>query len=70
MSRLTDEQRKVDLWNAVSAPIDQKVTYQRDDGSVVKTKTRSRAQLLSNHTAVIWLEHVSGCVALDRVVRR
>lgn len=32
-----------------------------------RTKTRSEAQILSGHSAVIWLENVSGCYLLDRV---
>ncbi|MDP1611680.1 MAG: hypothetical protein Q8M11_11530, partial [Sulfuritalea sp.] len=32
-----------------------------------RTKTRSDAQVLSGHSAVIWLENVSGCYLLDRV---
>lgn len=31
------------------------------------TKTRSTAQILSGHSAVIWLDDVSGCYLLDRV---
>jgi hypothetical protein len=30
-------------------------------------RTRSAAQVLSGHTAVVWLEGVSGCVCLDAV---
>jgi len=33
----------------------------------VETKTRSEAQVLSGHSAVIWLDGVSGCYALDCV---
>jgi hypothetical protein len=33
----------------------------------VETKTRSEAQVLGGHSAVIWLEGVSGCYLLDRV---
>jgi len=32
-----------------------------------RTKTRSTAQILSGHSAVIWLENVSGCYLLDHV---
>lgn len=32
-----------------------------------RTRTRSVAQILSGHSAVIWLEAVSGCYLLDRV---
>lgn len=31
------------------------------------TKTRSEAQILSGHSAVIWLENVAGCYLIDRV---
>jgi hypothetical protein len=30
-------------------------------------KTRGKAEILSGHTAVIWLEGESACVALDAV---
>ena len=32
-----------------------------------KTRTRTEAQILSGHSAVIWLENVSGAYLLDRV---
>lgn len=32
-----------------------------------RTKTRSAAQILSGHSAVIWLDNVCGCYLLDRV---
>lgn len=32
-----------------------------------KTRTKSEAQILSGHSAVIWLHGVSGCYLLDRV---
>ena len=56
----------VERWNhrvKVGAP----VTYRRDDGTKVETKTRSPAEVLGNHTPVIWLDGIHGCVALDRV---
>lgn len=31
------------------------------------TKTRSKAQILSGHSAVVWLDDVTGCYLLDRV---
>jgi hypothetical protein len=46
------------------------VTLQKDDGTFVDTVTKSEAQVLSGHTAVIWLEGVRGCYALDRVTPR
>lgn len=30
--------------------------------------TRTKAEILSGHTAVVWLNGVSGCVALDACV--
>lgn len=32
-----------------------------------KTQTKSTAQILGGHSAVIWLQNVSGCYLLDRV---
>lgn len=62
-------ERDVNTWNAevsVGAP----VTYQKDDGQNVDTFTRSRAEVLGGHTAVVWLEDIRGCVALNRVTVR
>lgn len=63
------QERDVTTWNAevsVGAP----VYYRKDDNSIVATHTRTEAQMLSGHTAVVWLENVRGCVALDRVSAR
>jgi hypothetical protein len=57
---------KVDAWNA-SNKIGVDVAYRRDNGKATLTKTRTEAQVLSGHTAVIWLDDVSGCVDLSRV---
>lgn len=59
----------VDGWNQqqdVGVP----VTYRNDAGKLTATTTRSQASVLSGHTAVIWLDGISGCVALDRVELR
>ena len=54
---------KVDAWNETNR-IGTPVEYRSDNGSVVRTL---RARGLGGHTAVIWLEGVTGCVDLDRV---
>jgi hypothetical protein len=61
------QQQLVDAWNAAHPEEGVRVSYVRDDFSVTCAKTRSRAEMLSGHTAVIWLEGVRGCVALGRV---
>jgi len=43
------------------------VTVQLDGGEVRETVTTSEAQVLSGHSAVIWLKGISGCYLLDRV---
>ena len=58
--------RKVKDFNrrhAVGAP----VRYHRiiGEGEGMATKTRSEAWVLSGHSAVVMVEGVSGCVALD-----
>jgi hypothetical protein len=59
-------QAQCDLFNARYA-VGQIVTVRKDDGEGVQTKTRSQAEVLSGHSAVIWLDGVSGCYLLDRV---
>lgn len=56
-----------DAFNALY-PVGTEVTVKLDGrDEPFKTKTRSSAQILSGHSAVIWLENVSGCYLLDRV---
>jgi hypothetical protein len=38
-----------------------------DSGEIRETRTRSEAQVLGGHSAVVWLEGISGCYLLDRV---
>lgn len=59
-------QAQCDAWNRQHA-IGTEVDVRKDLGDVVRTKTRSAAQVLSGHTAVIWLEGISGCYLLERV---
>ena len=59
----------VDGWNQQHA-VGAAVTYRNDAGKLIAIRTRSPADVLSGHTAVIWLDGISGCVALDRVELR
>lgn len=59
-------QEKVDDWNA-RYPVGQKVKVVKDLGDIFETTTRSEAQVLSGHTAVIWVVGITGCYQLDRV---
>ena len=68
------EQKKVSSLQAVcdrfneAYPVGTSVTVQLDGrDEPFKTVTRSTAQVLSGHTAVIWLENVTGCYLLERV---
>lgn len=56
----------VENWNKLYER-GQAVAYRKDDNTTVTTRTRTEACILGGHTAVVWLEGVSGCVALDRV---
>jgi hypothetical protein len=64
--RVAKLQAQCDAWNAVN-PVGREVTLTRDNGEQLQTKTRSTAQVLSGHTAVIWVDGVAGCYLLDRV---
>ena len=59
-------QKRCDEFNRLYA-IGQHVTVRKDNGERLSTVTRSAAEVLSGHSAVIWLEGVSGCYLLDRV---
>lgn len=63
---MEDMQRQVELFNHGVKEGDH-VTYKRDDGSILATRTRSAAYILSGHTPVVFVEGVSGCVLLNRV---
>ena len=66
LNKPKDAQRQVDQWNA-RYPVGQSVSVRRDNGEGMVTKTTAPAELLSGHSAVIWLEGVSGCYLLRRV---
>lgn len=63
-------QAQCDAFNRAH-PIGTPVTLTFDLGNeleeTVETKTRSAAQILGGHTAVIWVEGYAGCYELDRV---
>jgi hypothetical protein len=63
-----ESQRRVDTFN-LNTPVGSPVLYRRDDGSALETITRSRAEVLSGHTPVVWIDKVAGCVDLRRVER-
>ena len=70
MSRpnLAKLQKQCDDWNAEN-PVGCDVTLLKDSGEIVDTQTRSAAEVLSGHSAVIWLNGVRACYLLDRVKR-
>jgi len=57
----------VDAFNERN-PIGTEVTMVKDLGQKVKTRVRYPAEILSGHTPVIWLEGISGCYLLSRVI--
>lgn len=59
------QQAAVDEWNA-NWNVGQRVRVTLDDGSVIETETRSEAELLGGHTAVIWVDGIAGAYRLDR----
>lgn len=59
------EKKLMEKWK--DTPVGTEVILTRDNGKVVHTKTRSNAEILSGHSAVIWLEGVAGCYSLRNV---
>lgn len=56
----------VNAWNS-RFPVGTPVKFRKDDGKDVETVTTSAAQILSGHSAVIWVRDVRGCYDLTRV---
>ncbi|WP_312435473.1 hypothetical protein [Janthinobacterium sp.] len=59
-------QAACDRFNAIHL-VGAAVSVELDSGEVRETVTTSEAQVLSGHTAVIWLDGVRGCYDLERV---
>jgi len=60
-------QSKCDVFNKRN-PVGSDVVVIKDLGEQVETKVKYPAQILSGHTAVVWVEGISGCYDLDRVM--
>ena len=67
-SRNPHLQIECDAWNR-AWPVGTRVVYHSVIGEAkgIHTRTRSQAYVLSGHTAVVFVEGVAGCVALDAV---
>jgi hypothetical protein len=59
-------QAQCDAWNA-KHPVGTLVSFEniKGEGETHRGKSSSEAQVMSGHSAVIWLENKSGCVHLD-----
>ena len=64
--RIAALQRQCDEFNRLYE-VGKRVSVRKDGGAGVITNTRSKAEVLSGHSAVIWLDGISGCYLLDRV---
>ena len=60
-------QSKCDVFNELH-PVGSDVIVINDFGEKIETKIKYAAQILSNHTAVVWIEGKSGCYSLNRVI--
>ena len=60
-------QGKVDAFNE-RKPVGTSVTVIGDLGEKFETKVKRPAEIMSGHSAVVWLEGISGCYMLDRVI--
>lgn len=60
-------QGKVDAFNKRN-PVGTSVTVVKDLGEKFETRVKWPAEIMSGHSAVVWLEGISGCYMLDRVI--
>ncbi len=58
---------KVKVFNRKHPP-GSLVTVTKDFGELFETEVKFPAEILSGHTAVVWLAGISGCYLLDRVI--
>lgn len=49
-------------------PVGQRVCVKKDNGEGMETVTKTQAEVMQGHSAVIWVEGITGCYLLDRVV--
>lgn len=67
MSHMTVEQAICEVFNAQN-PVGSKVWYIDDDGCRHETTVKASAEVLSEHTPVVWLAGVRGAYQLSRVI--
>ncbi len=65
----TDPKKLVDEWNLENT-VGQAVYLTRDDGSVIETKTRSKAFVADSLAPVIFIEGIRGYYLLTRIERK
>lgn len=63
---LAQLEKQCAIWNA-AYPIGTTVSFEfiRGEGETYRGKSKTEAQVMGGHTAVIWLEGKSGCLNLD-----
>jgi hypothetical protein len=64
-ARLMKLLAQCNAWND-KYPVGTQVMLTRDNGTREPWTTRSKACVLSEHSAVIWLKGMAGCYLLDR----
>lgn len=69
MSRIPNPQKEVDAWNS-RVKVGDTVEYTDYPGAEPKRfTTATDAEILSGHTAVVWLNGKSGCVCVSHCKR-
>lgn len=66
ITHTAQEQRIVDMWNRTT-PVGTDVILTLDNGTEVRTKTRSKAWVMGGHTSVVSVEGRAGGYDIDRV---
>jgi hypothetical protein len=69
MTEQMTPQQEVDNWNA-TVNIGDMVEYREImDAAPTRYQTRTEAQVLSGHTAVVWLTGKTGCVCVSHCIK-
>ena len=60
-------QGKIKAFNEIH-PVGTSVIVIKDNGELLKTKVRHPAEIMGGHTAVVWLNDISGAYSLNRII--
>lgn len=66
--RISKNQKEVEAFN-IAFKVGDSVRIMKDNGAIEECTVKHPASILTDHTPVVWLKEISGCYALERVIK-